>query len=157
MRDVSKKVRVLQDLHHFGGILCHGCFDVLHVGHIRHFHHARQLSLHQPLIVTLTADRFITKGPGRPIFDQQTRAEIISALEAVDYVAIVHEPTGLSAIETIRPQYYVKGREYEGQLGVSQLEQDTVIRNGGRMFFTERWFSSTELVERLLHVCAERA
>ena len=80
MRQLTKKIRPLDELKYIGGILCHGCFDVLHIGHIRHLMFARALSGSMPLTVTLTADRYIRKGPGRPVFDHDTRAEVIAAL-----------------------------------------------------------------------------
>src|SRR6187401_2432856 len=76
---------------------CHGVFDLLHIGHIRHFEEARKLG--DILVVTLTEDQHVNKGPDRPAFHQDLRAEAIAALQCVDYVAINQWPT---ATETIR-------------------------------------------------------
>ncbi len=117
----------LSDLH---GILAHGCFDLLHIGHIRHLQEAKLMHWPlSPLIVTITADRFIAKGDGRPAFDQDTRAEWLDALRAVDFVAIVDEPTAVTAINIIKPNVFVKGQEY--QTGILKAEVDAVMKHGG--------------------------
>src|ERR1700722_1754260 len=67
-------------------VQCHGVFDLLHIGHIRHFQEAKKSG--EILVVTLTPDRFVNKGPHRPVFTETLRAEAIASLEAVDYVAI---------------------------------------------------------------------
>ena len=67
-------------------VLCHGVFDLLHPGHIRHLEAARHHG--DLLVVTITPDRFVNKGPGRPVFNQRLRAESVAALASVDHVAI---------------------------------------------------------------------
>lgn len=67
-------------------VQCHGTFDLLHIGHVRHLEAARALG--DVLIVTLTADRFVNKGPGRPVFTELLRAEMLAALDCVSYVAV---------------------------------------------------------------------
>src|SRR5690349_22280606 len=90
-------------------VLCHGAFDLVHIGHLIHFEEAR--SLGDILVVTITADQHITKK--RVVtFTQEHRARQVAALEMVDYVAIIQEPTALSAIEALHPDVYVKGPEY---------------------------------------------
>src|SRR5260221_1121648 len=88
----------------------HGVFDLVHVGHIRHFGQAKKLA--DVLIVTLTKDAFVNKGPHRPAFAQEARAETIASLEVVDYVALNDGPLAVKAISTIKPSFYVKGSEY---------------------------------------------
>lgn len=144
---VSKITR-LTELNGIGGTLCHGCFDVLHIGHIRHLQAAKDLGMGR-LTVTVTADQYIKKGAGRPIFPATVRAECLAALACVDYVAIVEEATGLTAIETIRPEIYVKGYEYEGVGGIAEMERMAVMNHGGEMAYTERWCSTTTILERL--------
>ena len=143
------KIRNLAELTNYGGVLCHGCFDILHVGHIRHLLCARELAGEKSLIVTITADQYIRKGPGRPCFPAEVRAECVAALACVDYVAVVDEATGLTPIEIIRPRYYVKGSEYNGRGGIAQLEHDLVERMGGKVVFTENVASSTKILELL--------
>ena len=143
------KVKRLEELAGLGGVLCHGCFDLLHYGHILHLQYAKAMYPSGKLVVTITADAFIRKGPGRPLFTAEIRAECLAALACVDHVAIVYESTGLSAIELIRPSFYVKGEEYQGQGGVAELERLLVEQYGGIMRYTPRWCSSTSIMERL--------
>src|SRR5580700_10502892 len=91
-------------------VLCHGVFDLMHIGHIRHFQEAKKSG--EILIVTITPDRFVNKGPHRPVFTETLRAEAIASLEAVDYVAINKWPTAVEAIELLRPDVYAKGSDY---------------------------------------------
>src|SRR5215216_532762 len=72
---------------------CHGVFDLLHIGHVRHFDQARKLG--DLLVVTLTPDRFVNKGVGRPAFTESLRAEFLANLASIDYVAINHWPTAV--------------------------------------------------------------
>src|SRR6058998_4306380 len=76
---------------HLRVVQCHGVFDLLHIGHIRHFEQARKLG--DLLVVTVTPDRYVNKGAGRPAFPQSLRAEFLAALATIDYVAINKWPT----------------------------------------------------------------
>ncbi len=130
-------------------VLCHGTFDLLHTGHFRHLQRARDLG--DVLIVTLTADRFVLKGPGRPVFSEQLRAENLAALACVDLVAINFEPTALHAIAQLAPDFYVKGSDYvdaaRDVTGNIALEIAEVERQGGRVHFTDEiTFSTTRLL-----------
>ncbi len=89
---------------------CHGVFDLLHIGHIRHFEEARQHG--DILIVTVTPDQFVNKGTNRPAFTGALRAESIAALDVVDFVAINKWPTGSELLRLIRPDVFCKGGEY---------------------------------------------
>src|ERR1051325_4729182 len=88
-------------------VQAHGTFDLLHVGHVKHLEAAR--SLGDVLVVTVTGDRFVNKGPGRPVFPEDLRAEMLAALYYVDWVAINPSPDAVSAIKLIRPDVYIKG------------------------------------------------
>ena len=130
---------------------CHGCFDLLHVGHIKHFEAAKKFG--EVLVVTVTPDRFVNKGPDRPFFNQQLRAEAIAALECVDYVAINEWPMAIETIKVLRPHFYVKGIEYKAQekdvTGGIALEEKAVNSVGGELVFTdEKTFSSSNLLNR---------
>ena len=81
-------------------VLCHGVFDLLHIGHIKHLKKAKALG--DKLVVTITADRFVNKGPGKPLFNQRLRAEAIASLEMVDFVAINESPTAINLIKIIK-------------------------------------------------------
>src|SRR5712672_732372 len=88
-------------------VQAHGTFDLLHLGHVRHLEAARALG--NVLVVTITADRFVNKGPGRPVFGEALRAEMLANLQYVDWVAINPEPDAVNAIMAIRPNIYAKG------------------------------------------------
>jgi rfaE bifunctional protein nucleotidyltransferase chain/domain len=129
----------------------HGTFDLLHLGHARHLEAAHKLG--DVLIVTVTADRFVNKGPGRPMFAAEMRAEMLANLEYVDWVAINDAADGVSAIEHVRPSVYVKGQDYRNPQGAIAgkiaLEREAVESHGGRIHFTDEvTFSSTELINR---------
>ena len=133
----------------------HGTFDLLHLGHVRHFQAARQLG--DVLVVTLTADKFVNKGPGRPVFSEAARAEMLASLEYVDWVAINYAADAVDAINQIRPSIYVKGQDYqepEGDVtGKIIFERQAVEAHGGRIHFTnEVSFSSTELLNRHFNI-----
>ncbi|MGB4803929.1 MAG: adenylyltransferase/cytidyltransferase family protein, partial [Anaerolineae bacterium] len=139
---------------------CHGVFDLLHPGHFRHFAAARRLG--DVLIVTLTRDEFVNKGPGRPVFNQRLRAESIAALASVDYVAINEWPTAVNTIHRLRPDLYVKGSEYaqreQDLTGKIYDEERAVETVGGRLAFTDDiTFSSTQLLNNYFDVFSAEA
>ena len=110
---------------------CHGTFDMLHWGHLVMLQHAR--SLGDILIVTLTADKYVAafKGPGRPVFKEHQRAAMLRALACVDDVRIINSPSAEPAIRQVKPNIYVKGKEYDGRLA----EQRLVESFGGKVVF----------------------
>ena len=129
---------------------CHGCFDLMHPGHIKHFQAAKKMG--DLLVVTITPDQYVDKGEGRPVFNQNLRAEAIAALECVDFVAINRWPTAENTIRLIRPDYFVKGQEFENfkdRTGKLQKEHHVVNEIGAETRFThEIVFSSTELLNK---------
>jgi len=130
---------------------CHGVFDLLHIGHIRHLRAARALG--DVMVVTITPDRFVNKGPGRPAFGDILRTEALAALADVDYVAVSLWPTAVEAIRLIKPDFYVKGNEYlepdQDVTGAIVPEREAVEANGGEMRFTgEVSFSSSRLLNQ---------
>jgi len=129
---------------------CHGCFDLMHPGHIKYFQAAKMMG--DVLLVTISPDRFVDKGPGRPAFNEDLRAESIAALECVDYVAINKWPTAEETLRLIRPDIYVKGQEFENMVdktGKIQKEFEVVKEIGSKIRFThEIVFSSTELLNQ---------
>jgi rfaE bifunctional protein nucleotidyltransferase chain/domain len=136
-------------------VQAHGTFDLLHLGHVRHLEAARKLG--DALIVTVTADRFVNKGPGRPVFNAELRAEMLATLEYVDWVAINDAADAVSAIDRIRPSIYIKGQDYQNPdgdiTGKITLERTAVEAHGGRIHFTDEvTFSSTELINRHLNI-----
>ena len=97
---------------------CHGVFDLLHIGHINHFKSCKTNG--DILIVTLTADNFVKKGPNRPFFNEDIRSQAIASLEVVDYVVIFDEDTPYELIKSIQPHILVKGADYIGKEVVGQ-------------------------------------
>lgn len=130
-------------------VLCHGTFDLMHTGHIRHLQRARQEG--DALFITVTGDRFVNKGPGRPVFVEALRAETLAALACVDYVAINQDFTGLTPIHTIKPSVYVKGSDYKSNgddvTGNILREIKATEENGGKVVYTDEiTFSSSSLL-----------
>ena len=130
---------------------CHGCFDIVHPGHISYLQFAR--SLGDELVVTVSADPHVAnKGVGRPLIPDDLRAASLAALECVDHVHVNPHPTAVEVLNALRPDVYVKGREYETNHDPRFLaERDTVVRHGGRVVFSsgDVVFSSTALIAGL--------
>ena len=130
-------------------VQCHGCFDLVHPGHIRHLQSAKKFG--DVLIVTITSDSHVQKGPNRPAFSESFRTESIAALECVDYVAISTHPTAVEAIRSIRPHIFVKGPECRMHETPGLLEEIKAVHSiKGEIRYTDDViFSSTELLNRL--------
>ena len=130
-------------------VLCHGVFDLMHIGHLRYFNQAAQMG--DILVVTLTQDQYVNKGPGRPAFTESLRAEVLSNISCIDYVAINEWPTAIETIQCLRPNVYVKGPDYKDAskdlTGNIKKEADAVLSVGGEIRFTEDiTFSSSRLL-----------
>jgi rfaE bifunctional protein nucleotidyltransferase chain/domain len=110
--------------------LANGCFDVLHVGHIRYLQGAADEA--DRLIVAVNADRSVRelKGDNRPILAAHDRAEMVAAIRGVDYVVVFDEPTVAPLLELVRPDVHCKGTDYTVE---SVPERETVLRYGGRI------------------------
>jgi len=133
--------------------MCHGCFDILHMGHLRHFEAARAMA--DVLVITVTPDRFVNKGPNRPIFPEAQRAEVLAGLGVVDWVAVNRWATAVETIHVIRPSLFIKGQEYEFRSKQDDphlfAEVRAVEEVGGKPAFTRNKFtsSSTSAFKRL--------
>jgi len=132
---------------------CHGVFDLLHVGHMRHFKQAKKLG--DVLLVTVTPDRYVNKGPHRPAFTEDLRAEAIASLECVDYVAINEWPTAVETIRLLKPDVYAKGSDYrepQGDLTGKIVEEEEAVKeiNGKVVFTDDIVFSSSNLINSYL-------
>ena len=128
---------------------CHGVFDIVHIGHIKHFEEAKKKG--DKLIVTVTTDKFVNKGTGRPIFKQTKRIEFLSQLSCIDYVCLSDSDSAIKLLKIIKPNYYIKGQDYKiakkDQTGKITLEKKIVERNGGKIIFTnEETFSSSNII-----------
>lgn len=117
-------------------ILCHGVFDVVHPGHVRHLAFAKTKA--DVLVVSLTADKYINKGTYRPHIPERLRALNLAAFEMVDYVLIDEEATPLRNLAELRPDFFAKGFEYtsNGLPKATQGEADVILAYGGQMIFT---------------------
>lgn len=153
IKTVEEAARLLDDVRKAGGKVahCHGVFDLLHIGHLRHLKSARQFG--DVLIVTVTPDVYVNKGPGRPAFTEALRAEALSMLECVDYVAINKWPSAVEVIQLLKPAFYVKGPDYREAAaditGGIVLEREAAEAGGGSLVFTEDvTFSSSSLINR---------
>lgn len=141
-------------------VQCHGVFDLMHPGHIKHFWAAKEKG--DCLMVTITADQYVNKGPGRPVFNERLRAETIASLAPIDFVAISYHPHAVPAISAIKPDFYVKGNEYEASTSDPErnINQEalTVTAHGGEVIFTnEETFSSSELLNQFFEPYSKEA
>ncbi|PTY04054.1 cytidyltransferase [Verrucomicrobia bacterium LW23] len=132
-------------------VQCHGTFDLVHPGHIFHLEEARALG--DVLVVTITGEKYVNKGPGRPYFSDKLRAKSLAALACVDYVVVIPFRAAVEAIECVQPDIYCKGREYEDQSNdvTGNIADDiaTVEKFGGRVsYIGSVVFSSTKLLNK---------
>jgi len=132
-------------------VQCHGTFDLLHPGHIVHFEEAKALG--DVLVVTVTGEAYVNKGPGRPYFNDELRVKYLTSLDQIDYVVVVPFPAATEAIECVRPHVYCKGKEYKDQradvTGNIHADIRAVKRLGGRVCYVGSVvFSSTKLLNK---------
>jgi rfaE bifunctional protein nucleotidyltransferase chain/domain len=130
-------------------VLCHGVYDLLHIGHIYHLQEAK--SYGDFLIVSITPDKFISKGPGRPYFNLMQRAKSIAALECVDMVILNNSSTAISVINQIKPNIYCKGPDYKNKYsdftGNIEKEIKAIKKNKGKFLVTQNiQFSSSKIL-----------
>ena len=130
-------------------VQCHGTFDLVHPGHVIHFQEAKELG--DILVVTVTSDKFVNKGPGRPYFNDQMRAKWLTALACVDYVVLIPHATAVEAIECVKPNFYCKGKEYQDFdmdiTGKIKDEAAEIERWGGKISYVGSVvFSSSRLL-----------
>ena len=130
-------------------VLCHGVFDLVHLGHIKHFKSAK--SFGDYLIVSITGNKHIKKGPGRPIFNQQQRQEFLKEIKIIDEVIFSSSDSSEDVIKMIKPDFYVKGPDYKiNKLDKSKkifLEKKLVEKFGGQIKYTDDiTFSSTNII-----------
>jgi D-beta-D-heptose 7-phosphate kinase/D-beta-D-heptose 1-phosphate adenosyltransferase len=133
--------------------LTNGCFDLLHVGHVRLLAEAKALA--GILIVGLNSDSSVRalKGPSRPLVPENERAELLASFGCVDYVVVFSELTPEALVADIRPHVHVKGADYAPGFGKDMPEADLVRRLGGEIHYVELQTprSTTSLIERIRH------
>src|SRR5437867_3463041 len=141
IKRIDDLAKAVADLRQSGKkvVHCHGVFDLLHIGHIKHLEAARKYG--DVLVVTLTPDRFVNKGPHRPAFPEGLRAEALASLSCVDLVGINEWPTAVETIERLRPDFYVKGMVREtgkrDHTDAIDREENAVKAGGGRLILTD--------------------
>ena len=130
-------------------VLANGCFDILHVGHLRYLEGARDLG--DALVVAINSDRSVRaiKDEGRPILDENERVTLVSALRCVDYVVVFDEPDVSGVLDVLRPAVHAKGTDYTEQ---SVPERDKVLAYGGVVRITgdAKDHSTGSMIERIL-------
>lgn len=156
-RTFARKIKTAQELRKILGpmprkrkvIMCHGTFDLVHPGHIRHLIYAKSKAA--ILVASLTSDAHIQKASFRPFVPQELRAMNLAALEVVDYVVIDENATPIENIKTIQPDYFAKGYEYTkgGLHPRTKEEKDALESYGGEILFTpgDIVYSSSHLIE----------
>jgi rfaE bifunctional protein nucleotidyltransferase chain/domain len=114
-------------------VLANGCFDILHVGHVRYLEGARKLG--DALVVAINSDRSVRtlKGPDRPILNEAERVALVSALRCVDHVVVFDDPDVTRVLEVLRPAIHAKGTDYTE---ASVPERDRVLAYGGQVRIT---------------------
>ena len=137
---------------------CHGVFDLLHVGHLKHFNEAKTFG--DVLVVTITPDEYVHKGPNRPAFPTSLRLEALAAIESVDFVAANKWPSAVETIRKLQPAVYCKGPDYQNHkddlTGNIDNEEQAIASVGGQIRYTKDvTFSSSGLLNRYGHVYSE--
>ncbi len=131
-------------------ILTNGCFDVLHVGHVRYLRAAKALG--GRVVVAVNSDQSVQrlKGQGRPVMPEAERAELLAALEPVDAVVIFDEPDVRALVRELRPDVHAKGTDYSAE---SVPERDEVIACGGRVEIVgdPKQHSASEIIRERFH------
>ena len=130
-------------------IHCHGVFDLIHVGHIKHFKEAKNIG--DFLVVSITSDKYVNKGLGRPIFGENLRAEVLASIDCIDAVHINYHTTSEELISSIKPHIYFKGPDYkdvEKDKTKNILKEISCVkRNGGKIAYSnDITFSSSNLI-----------
>ena len=150
LKTLERKIKILKKRQK-KIVLCHGVFDLLHVGHIKHLKKAKDLG--NILVVTLTPDIYVNKGPGRPLFNQNLRSESLAALSSVDFVSINNNSTAANIIRKIKPNIYCKGQDYKDHnddiTGEIKNEIRELKKIKGKVVFTnELTQSSSSLINQ---------
>ena len=136
-------------------VLANGCFDILHVGHLRYLEGARALG--DVLVVAINSDKSmrLIKDAGRPILGEAERVALVSALRSVDYVVVFDEPDVSRVLDVLRPAIHAKGTDYTEQ---SVPERDKVLAYGGavRIAGDPKNHSTSDIIDRILEKAAKR-
>ena len=139
-------------------VLCHGVFDLLHVGHLNHFEKAK--SHGDILVVSITPDKFVNKGPSRPAFEESVRLEMLASLEIVDFVYLNNGPSSANVIKEFKPEVYCKGPDYKDHkkdlTNNIKLELKAIRSVKGKIVYTDgQTFSSGNLINKFSNNLSE--
>ena len=149
LEDLGKISKILKEKGKKVG-LCHGVFDILHAGHISHFEEVKKKCDY--LFVTITEDKFVDKGPNRPVNNHYFRAKILESLRQIDYVAINFSPDATQSIRQIKPNFYFKGKDYMGKKDLTERlykEIKEVKKVKSKIIYTASPLqSSTEIINK---------
>lgn len=139
----------MTDTRHSGRVvLCHGCFDVLHVGHVRHLLQAR--SFGDRLIVSVTSDRYVNKGPHRPVNTLADRIEVLRSLHCIDRVVPSDSESSVMNLLDLHPDIYCKGIDY-AQRGVCEAELNACHELGIAIRYTTTdKLSATDIIKKVV-------
>jgi rfaE bifunctional protein kinase chain/domain/rfaE bifunctional protein nucleotidyltransferase chain/domain len=134
-------------------VLCHGVFDLFHIGHLNHINEAKTLG--DILIVSVTTDKYVNKGPDRPFFTTKQRLDLLSSIKNIDYVIQSNSPSGVEIINKIKPNIYFKGPDYlnhnDDFTGLIKKELHAVEKNNGKIAYsTSQTFSSSSLLNKII-------
>lgn len=140
-------------------VMCHGVFDLFHIGHLNHFKEAKTYG--DILIVSVTADIYVNKGPGRPYFNLSQRLEILSSIDLIDYLIISDSPNSVNNIQKIRPNFYFKGPDYKNLkkdfTGFINDELEAIKKVKGKIIFgKEETFSSSFFLNKIVNFDEEQ-
>ena len=120
-------------------VLCHGVFDLIHIGHIKHFNAAKKLG--DILVVSITPDQYVNKGPGRPLFTDTLRSEFLQNISCIDFITINNKPTSINIIKQLKPDIYCKGTDYSNHkndiTGEISNEIKALEEYGGEIKYTD--------------------
>ena len=103
-------------------VLCHGVFDLLHIGHINYFKTSKKLG--DVLVVSVTNDQFVNKGPGRPAFTISNRLKFLQEIDTIDYLYLSNDFTSEKVIKNLKPNFYCKGKDYS----IAQIKSDKDLK-----------------------------
>lgn len=154
---IIKAAKIIQEKkdQNFSVGLCHGTFDYIHLGHIQHFQEAR--SSCDYLCVSITPDKYVIKGKGRPFYTETERVEFLKAISYIDLIIVNEQPDSVQLIKTLKPSIYFKGPDYNNKsldpTGMIEKEVQSVeVVNGKFQTTSLKNFSSTEILSRLKEI-----
>jgi len=128
--------------------MIHGVFDIIHIGHIEYFKEAKNMV--DKLVVSVTSDKYVNKGPGKPIFNLRKRMDLLNSIKYIDKVIESNQPTAVSNIKKLKPNLYIKGKDYKNldkDVGENLiLEKKEVEKYGGKLTFTKSELHSSSSI-----------